>query len=215
MHVVGVISDTHGDLPEAALAVLRGEYTEEQVVKRLFVDVAAKADNSEGLPAAGEEVYTPVACSLIVHAGDVDGSPERNQGVLDTLAEIAPVKAVLGNCDYPGFMASGQPVGQHVSFECCGVTFAAMHKPNDLKAAIDGAGPLQPAFIKPKPRVRIHGHTHEAELHHTPEGILLCPGSVSRPSGRMLDTSSWFKTLAVVRVAEPGQLLTAELICIY
>ena len=207
MQVVGVISDTHGELPEAALAVLRGEYNEEQVVKRLFVDVAANADNSEGLPVAGEEVYAPAPSSLIVHAGDVGNPPERAQEVLDTLAEIAPVRAVLGNCDYPGFMASGQPVEQHVSFDYCGVSFAAMHKPNDLKAAIDGAGPLQPASIKPKPRVRIHGHTR-----YTPEGILLCPGSVSRPSGRMLDTSSWFKTLAVVRVAEPGQLLAAELI---
>ena len=203
--VIGVISDTHGKLPDSAFDVFRGDYSPSQVVERLVLDAEGEL---EDVPAE------PGACSLILHAGDIGNANERAQWILDALAEVAPTRAVLGNCDYPGYVAGGGDVGQHLAFEECGVSFAVLHDPEHLHAAINDAGPTAPAYIKPKPRVRIHGHTHEPRLMLQGEGVLLCPGSVSRPSNKRADTAGWHKSVALVRVADPGLLLSVELVAI-
>ena len=235
MKVIGIISDTHGDLPDAALEVFRGNYREDQVVERVVVDGqsmlgCAASDSAESdmncfaaLEASfaadggfavddadagqADETFAPTPVARIVHAGDIGA-----QWILDMLSDLAPLTAVLGNCDYPEYYVGSSKVGTWEAFQECGVRGAVLHKPVDLQVAINGAGPTAPAYIKPAPRLRIHGHTHEAKLAHVGDGILVCPGSVSRPSGRALDPSSWFKTVALVRVEDGGQLLSAEIV---
>ncbi|MGI6220853.1 MAG: metallophosphoesterase family protein [Coriobacteriales bacterium] len=190
MQVLGIISDTHGSLPEAALDVLRGWYGPGQVVERVNVDRAAE------LPAGD-----PAPCDLIVHAGDIGA-----QWVLDELRALAPLVAVLGNCDYPDYWLDGKQVGQHAVGSLCGVTFAVLHRPEDLMAATRGAGVLQPAFIKPIPRLLIHGHTHVPKIATQAAGYVVCPGGISRPRG------GHGPCVARVYVEEPAKLLAIEIV---
>lgn len=216
MQVVGIISDTHCKLPNEALAALRGSYDNSQVVERLLVDCVDGAW-SEGDPVPDDiaPLLEPAPCDLIVHAGDVGNSWDHAQWVLDALGEVAPVKAVLGNCDPDGiYEIEGRPVQRHAAFEVAGITFGVAHEPERLRAAINGNGPIAPPTIKPKPRVRIHGHTHEPALRRMGEGVQVCPGSVSRPSGRRKDPTGWYKSIAIVRIGAPGELLSAEIVMV-
>lgn len=95
---------------------------------------------------------------LIVHAGDI------GVGVVEELELIAPVRAVLGNNDHWDF---DLPVD--IRFEAEGVTFRAAHQARHIRP--------------PDADVTIHGHTHIAEVTRTAQGLLVNPGSASRPRG--------------------------------
>ena len=137
--LVGVLSDTHGSLPQDAFAEL--------------------AD-----------------CDYIIHAGDI-----CSPSVLLELRQLAPVCAVLGNNDYPEY---GDDVHTFAMPRIGGVRFLVTHTPSDLRAMLSGrTAALKPG--DPVPEVAIHGHTHVPELLRgadaSPAGVILCPGSVSRP----------------------------------
>lgn len=195
MKTLAVLSDTHAALPDAVLDVLRGGYAPDQVLRHVPVD-----DPGQG-PA------DPAPCDLIAHAGDIGNADEPAQWVLDALREAAPVVAVLGNCDYPVYSLDGSPVRQHAVFDLDGVGFAMLHEPESLRAAVKGAGPTQPAFITPAPRVLVHGHTHLFRILQTAGGVTVCPGSVARPK------QGNPATLAILKV-DAGRLLCVDVVAV-
>ena len=138
--------------------------------------VVVLSDTHGKLPVAA---YAELAdCDHILHAGDICDS-----GILDELRTLAPVTAVLGNNDYPEY---GEAVREEALFDLEGVRFLMTHTPRDLHTALrnrkGSAAPGQKMVD-----VAIHGHTHVPELltgeEAAPAGIILCPGSVSRPRG--------------------------------
>lgn len=197
--IIGVVSDTHGSLPDGVLRIFAGEYADEQVVERLFIDHASEQ-------VLNGNALEPAPCTRILHAGDIGNPSGRSQGLLDALSSIAPVTAVLGNCDYPGYECAGDEVGQWAHFIIDGVSFAMLHRPEDLRQAVYG-GFLNPAFISPMPRVRIHGHTHVERLERSDNGgIVMNPGSPSRPRGRC------GRSVGIIRTSPGGLLLSAEIV---
>lgn len=116
-------------------------------------------------------------CDIIIHAGDM-GSPD----ILRELETLAPVIAVLGNCDYPEY---GPDVREWAKPTIDGVRFLIAHKPEDVKLTGLAAHAVAPG--EALPQVCIHGHTHIPELlcggAASPASLVLCPGSASRPRG--------------------------------
>ena len=188
---VGIISDTHRHLPEGAIAVLRGDYDDNQIRQTLEIDGEPKA------------TYEKTPVDLIIHAGDIGGWAPLSQDILNELERIAPVCAVLGNCDVEGYIVGDTYVsGQMALVERCGMQIAVMHRPEDLTAAIRASGI--------SPRVRIHGHTHIPKLERLAKnGMLICPGSPTEPRGR-----SHEPTVALLHLAAPDQLLCAEIVAL-
>ena len=140
MKLVGLISDTHGRLPEAAL---------------------------------GAMAY----CDHIIHAGDI-----CDPSILRELQILAPTTAVLGNNDYDEY---GKSVTRFAHPVIDGVRFLVAHYPNAVRIGFNGSRAIAPG--DPLPKVCVHGHTHIPELltgrDAYPAGLLMCPGSVSRPRG--------------------------------
>jgi uncharacterized protein len=127
---IGVISDTHGELPAA--------------VEELF----------EGVDA-------------IVHAGDVGGGL-----VLESLAAIAPVTVVRGNCD-GGLEALLWPEVENIVLG--GVRVLVAHRGGDLVEE------LAPARVGA--RIVIRGHTHAGDVQERQGVVWVNPGSASSPRG--------------------------------
>ena len=199
MKTVGIISDTHCRLPQAALDILQGDYSPDQVILHVAID----AEEDAGvLPAA--------PCDLIAHAGDVGYASEPCPWILDELEAIAPLVVVTGNCDWPdAYRFHGKPLPRYETFKADGVGFAMLHEPRDLQAATRGKDPLNPAYILPVPRVLVHGHTHVFNVVEAPAGsVTVCPGSVSRPRGGNPPT------LAILKVEEPAKLLTIDIVAL-
>ena len=195
VRTLGLLSDTHGRMPDTVLEVLEGAYDASRVLQT--VPVEATVDD----PAP-----RPVRCDLIAHAGDIGSYSVQSGWILDALEAVAPVVAVLGNND-PAVYATGRgPVGLHAVFELAGARFAMLHEPAELQAATQGRGPTRPAFIKPMPRVLVHGHTHVPKIAEAGGRLTLCPGAVSRPR------QGGGPTMMLVRVAEPGRVLTVQLV---
>jgi len=110
-------------------------------------------------------------CEHIIHAGDIGG-----QHLLDDLEAVAPVTAVLGNCDYFGSYLTAD--------ECASVTldgtrFFIAHDPADVDRALRGYGDLRPG--DPLPHLCVHGHTHIPRNEQKGAVLMLCPGSPCRP----------------------------------
>ena len=101
----------------------------------------------------------------ILHAGDIGKS-----GVIEQLAQIAPVTAISGNV--VGFEASGFPVEQVI--ELAGHRIALYHRLYEGgRLTRDGAGFL----VRTSPSVCVYGHTHQPKA-ECREGVLLFnPGS--------------------------------------
>lgn len=137
---VGVISDTHGYLPEAALMAL--------------------ADSD-----------------YIIHAGDI-GGPE----ILRELECIAPVTAVLGNCDFDEYGESVQRFARPIIGS---VSFLVAHRPEDVRITWAGGPGIEAG--EPVPQICLHGHTHVPKIvsgkDAHPAGYLICPGSIYQPRG--------------------------------
>ena len=199
MKTIGVISDTHCRLSEAALAVLRGEYEPGQVLLHEVIDAPE-----------GTGVLAPAPCDLIAHAGDVGYASDPCPWILDELEAVAPLVVVTGNCDWPdAYRFHGKPLPQYETFSAEGVRFAMLHKPKDLHDAVHGGGSLNPAYIMPEPRVLIHGHTHAFRVMVSPmNSATVCPGSPTCPRGGNPPT------VAVIKVEEPGRVLTADIVAI-
>lgn len=139
-------------------------------------------------------------CDHIVHAGDICG-PD----ILAELATLAPVTAVLGNNDYREY---GSAVGRFATPTIGGVRFLVAHTPDDVQRALRGCtSVLQPG--DPVPQVAVHGHTHVPRIvrgrEASPAGMLVCPGSVTRPRGGSAPS------VAKV-VVEDGAVKSAEIV---
>lgn len=98
--------------------------------------------------------------SLIIHAGDVEHPEYLNQ-----LKKIAPVYAVMGNCDG---CRLNNPKSININL---GVGFlTAAHKAADArKALIEGS------------RVMVYGHTHIALINQENDLLVINPGSPTLP----------------------------------
>lgn len=97
-----------------------------------------------------------VGCDAILHGGDIN-----NQGILDTLASLAPVYAVRGNNDKE--WAAALP--DALNLELGGARLFMTHRKKDLPAALDGYDLV------------VVGHTHRYEAQHLGGVLLLNPGS--------------------------------------
>ncbi|MGI6217314.1 MAG: metallophosphoesterase family protein [Coriobacteriales bacterium] len=119
----------------------------------------------------------------ILHAGDI-GSPS----VLYELQSIAPVAAVLGNCDYSDISPDVGRISQPV---IGGLRFKVVHKYKDL------------GFPDGDADVYVCGHTHEPNLVVKDGKYLINPGSASEPRGES------GKSAAIVNVVD-GKVFGVE-----
>lgn len=103
-------------------------------------------------------------CDLIIHAGDITSSE-----VLTELKEIAPVKAVQGNCDGPELSESLKLSRQ---FEIEGTSIALTHGHIIKGELITGL-----TYSFPDADLIIFGHTHNAFHQEIGGQLLLNPGS--------------------------------------
>jgi putative phosphoesterase len=98
-------------------------------------------------------------CDRIVHAGDL-----CEAGVLDRLAQIAPVDAVRGNNDR-GTWAESLPLACTVTVE--GIRVHVVHDVADL---VRHPPPSDVAFV-------IHGHSHQPQIVERDGFCFVNPGS--------------------------------------
>lgn len=134
---------------------------------------------------------------LILHAGDVG-----DLAILDTLAAIAPLKAVWGNID--GAIIR-RAIPEHQRFELEGVRFWMTHiggRPKKWDKNI-----AEMLFADP-PDVFICGHSHILRIERVPElgkMLYLNPGACGN--------HGWHKVKTCVRIKlENGKLTQAEVI---
>lgn len=175
MRRIGVISDTHGRLPQAAFDLLNGDWDgarlADAAVKRYRVRYG------EGGAAGIEDVRLgdapePAACDLILHAGDIGA-----QSALDELGAICRTVAVLGNNDHAVFWDSDGEVRDLRCLAFDGVDIAMMHIPADLRLALRGRPPVVLPAVDRMPQLAVHGHTHVPEVRLRGGTVVLCPGS--------------------------------------
>jgi uncharacterized protein len=100
-------------------------------------------------------------CDAIIHAGDIGSSR-----VLYELESIAPVTAVLGNCDFDDF---GPAVGRVAAPLFDGVRFKVVHRPTDT------------GHVEPDTAVVVSGHTHRSKAEYCAGTWYVNPGSASAP----------------------------------
>ena len=104
-----------------------------------------------------QEVLDRLAgCDAILHGGDIN-----NQGILDTLASVAPVYAVRGNNDKE--WAASLP--DTLDLELGSARLFMTHKKKDLPDGLD------------RYDLAVVGHTHRYELQRVGGTLLLNPGS--------------------------------------
>ena len=99
--------------------------------------------------------------AAIVHAGDIGSDPQ----VLWELEAIAPVTAVLGNCDYP---LPGFDLAVVARTTVAGARILVIHDLGDL-------GPM-PAGIQ----VVVRGHSHAPSVQSHGDVLVVNPGSASQ-----------------------------------
>ena len=130
---------------------------------------------------------------LILHAGDV-----CRAGVLEELAAIAPVRAVLGNNDEPDVAAWGAP--ETLRLDLDGLPAAMVH---DAGPAAGRPRRLRRRF--PGAELVVFGHSH-IPLDLTADGVrIFNPGS---PTDRRRQPRG---TMGLLRV-EDGQLVEAGIV---
>lgn len=108
-------------------------------------------------------------CDQILCAGDSE-TPD----VLYELEGIAPVTAVLGNCDHMQTLVQQLPAVVNVRIG--GLRFYMVHRPEDVH--IDGNGA----------DVIVHGHTHVPRYEKIGNAIWINPGSPTYPRGGSMPT---------------------------
>jgi uncharacterized protein len=119
--------------------------------------------------------------AAIMHAGDIGADPQ----VLYQLEALAPVTAVLGNCDagLPGFDLRGI-----ASLTVAGVLIAVIHDLTDLGPIPDGVD------------VVVRGHSHVPGVQWHGHVLVVNPGSASQ---RRRQPSC---TVGVLEIREDGAL---------
>ncbi|MCL1879718.1 MAG: YfcE family phosphodiesterase [Actinomycetia bacterium] len=140
------------------------------------------SDTHGSLPASVHQAFD--GCGHILHAGDIG-----SQAVLDELEAIAPLTAVLGNCDRSGYRTLAGSVKGMERFDLDGLRFLMMHRPEDLAAHYRGLlmarqMPRAKAPV-PLPQVCVHGHTHVRASRTENSCLIICPGSATRPRDRL------------------------------
>lgn len=124
---------------------------------------------------------------LIIHAGDICGP-----SVLQELANVAPVIAVLGNNDFDEY---GEDVQLFAHPVVDGVRFLVGHIPRDVQIGFNGCRALSAG--DPIPDVIVHGHTHVPRLEYGPAArpaqFIVNPGSAFRPRSEFGRTIGFIK----------------------
>lgn len=99
---------------------------------------------------------------MILHAGDVGGDE-----VLDELSTIAPVAAVMGNCDPPGHPRLPTVIERTIG----GHTFHVSHGHEH------GVPTPAKLLAVTTAQVNIYGHTHRPLVHRVGDRLVLNPGA--------------------------------------
>lgn len=138
----------------------------------------------------------------IIHAGDI-GTPS----ILTELNKIAPVTAVLGNCD-DAFLIRN--VKRRETYDVNeDFVFVITHRPEQLRRDLIELKDYYENKGRPTPKIiGVHGHTHipkiSAGSDAIPANFIVCPGSVSSPRG------GWMPTFAKV-VIDNGEITSCEI----
>lgn len=133
-----------------------------------------------------EAIAALSGCDHILCAGDCE-IPD----VLYELEAIAPVTAVLGNCDYSPLLT--QNLDPVANFSLGGVRFYMVHRPQDVRNVGDDVD------------VIVHGHTHVPRLEKIGKQLWINPGSPTKPRGGSMPT------VAVMNVRD-GKIQNIEFI---
>ncbi|HVE92067.1 MAG TPA: metallophosphoesterase family protein [Actinomycetota bacterium] len=118
---------------------------------------------AKSMPLAAWRVLA--GCDLLLHAGDV-----CDPQLLDEMAQLAPVHAVVGNVDGPDLRAWG--AGDELTLEVAGVIVSMLH---DSGAAQGREQRMRKRF--PGSRVVIFGHSHLPLVEQHDDLLLINPGS--------------------------------------
>ncbi|WP_165251832.1 YfcE family phosphodiesterase [Adlercreutzia sp. ZJ304] len=172
---IGIVSDTHGKLPEEVFDLFNGNWSSEKLTESAVqcYEVSYQEDGTVVLDdARAKNVIDTCACNLILHAGDIGA-----QSTLDELGAIARNIAVLGNNDYAIFWCSDGEVPVFRSFTFCGLDIAMMHIPSDLRTALHGEYPTVEPAVRKMPDLAVYGHTHIPEVKMDGNTLVVCPGS--------------------------------------
>ncbi|WP_245681863.1 metallophosphoesterase family protein [Actinomadura kijaniata] len=130
---------------------------------------------------------------VILHAGDV-----CTAGVLDELAQYAPVHAVLGNNDGPDVAGWGAP--KRLELELAGLRVAMVHDSGQAKGRL---GRMRRWF--PGADLVVFGHSHIPLDEHDEQLRIFNPGS---PTDRRRQPHG---TVGLLDVAD-GALVRAEIV---
>ena len=120
----------------------------------------------------------------ILHGGDI-GQP----AILLRLEQIAPVTAVLGNTDDPGFHYRQTEV-----VEITGRKFLVQHIVNPHSPA----DPLQTRLARERPDVVVFGHTHKPFCETIGGTLFFNPGYAGKPRFGLE------RSVAILRCSEKG-----------
>jgi len=110
---------------------------------------------------------------VIFHAGDI-----IDDGIITELEAIAPVHAVLGNCD---MMFPGIPNLKVVELPFGNVVLTHSHLVPDRERNSEG---LASHFKNQKPRLIVYGHTHIQKCEKVGECWVVNPGPAGKPRFR-------------------------------
>ena len=171
---IGVVSDTHGKLPQKVFDLFHGDWSTEELRERISQCTQVRYDEA-GHPHLEEGDAAAVdarACDLILHIGDIGV-----QSVLDELGAITRTIAVLGNNDLTPYWCSDGDVRPFRSLTFEGVGVAMQHRPNGLERSLHGAPPHTEPRVTVPPHLAVHGHTHVPRLELDGDTVILCPGS--------------------------------------
>lgn len=138
------------------------------------------------------EVFKNV--DLILHAGDIE-----SVSVLKELEEIAPIKAVNGNCDF------------NLSFNEYEIITVENIKIGLTHGTVYPKGDEQQLYYKAKELnvdILISGHTHQAMIKQVKDVLLLNPGSptqprLSDPTVMLLEIKDSKVDAQIIKVGQP------------
>ena len=119
------------------------------------------SDTHNLLPESIHDAFAGV--DRIIHAGDIGPA-----SIIYEPQAIAPVEAVLGNCDYPSSLPDVPP---RIDTTLGGARFRIVHRPEDMD------------FADRSIDIFVHGHTHRRRYDEIAGRTIVNPGSASRPRG--------------------------------
>lgn len=146
----------------------------------LVSDTHRSSRNSRPLPAALLDGLE--GCDLILHAGDVNAP-----WVLNALARIAPVRAVVGNNDEPQL---GQSLPLECFFRVGDTTLGLMHGHHPRMTARQHTLDRMRGIVD----VAVYGHSHVPEIAEYDGLLMVNPGS---PTQKRYQPHATFAILSV------------------